>query len=171
MSAPVRGPVPASVRGALIALLVLILDQASKYWILNVYDLPAKRVVEITSFFNLAMVWNPGVSFGLFQADSFWGKAILVIFTLGVVTGLAIWYLRGVQGWAMNLSLPLVIGGAIGNLVDRIRFGAVADFLDFHAFGWHFWTFNVADSAIVCGIGLLLLDGLFLAPETAKQNK
>ena len=71
----------------------------------------------------------------------------------------------------MEFSLPLVIGGAIGNLVDRIRFGAVADFLDFHAFGWHFWTFNIADSAIVCGIGLLLLDGLFLAPETAKQKK
>ncbi len=140
-----------------IAAVVVVLDQVSKAWILNVLRLPDRAAVRVLPFFDLNMVWNKGVSFGLLRADTASGRWILVLFALAVVVALAIWA-RTIARPLTAASLGLVIGGAVGNnLIDRVRFGAVADFLDFHVL--HFpWVFNLADSAISVGVALLLLD-------------
>ncbi|MEN8721967.1 MAG: signal peptidase II [Alphaproteobacteria bacterium] len=156
-------------RFILLAVAVVAVDQAIKLWLIYVFDMPARGVVEITGFFNLVMVWNVGVGFGLFKQDAQTGKYLLIAFSLAMSVGLTIWYgrLQGAQP-LIRWALPLAVGGAIGNVIDRVHFGAVADFFDFHAFGWHFWAFNVADSAIVIGMCLILVDGLF---DTAEQGK
>lgn len=147
---------------------VAVADRLSKFWILEILDLPARRSIEITPFFNLTMVWNKGVSFGLFAADNgSWGQIGLVVFALIVVAALAIWLVRS-DTLLVATALGLVIGGALGNVYDRIRFGAVADFLDFHAFGYHWYVFNIADAAITCGVALLLLDGLLAGRHRPK---
>ena len=115
--------------------------------------------VEITSFFNLVMVWNRGISFGLFQGDET-GRWILVALAAAISLLLVVWLARA-AGMLAAVALGLVLGGAVGNAWDRFQWGAVADFFDVHAFGYHFWAFNVADMGISVGVGLLLLDGLF----------
>lgn len=147
-----------------VALVVLVLDQLSKFWILDVIDLPARPPVKILPIFELNMVWNPGVSFGLLRADSPTGRWVLVIFALVVVIALAAWARRVTRPFTA-VALGMILGGALGNnLIDRVRFGAVADFLDFHGLGFFPWVFNVADSAITVGVILLLLDS-FLRPK------
>jgi signal peptidase II len=135
---------------------VIVLDQLSKYWILHVVDLPARGQIPVTGFFNLSMVWNRGVSFGLFRAEVDLARWGLALFSLVVAVALAVWVRRADRPLPA-VALGLVIGGAIGNLVDRVRFGAVVDFLDFSGL-WFPWVFNVADSAITVGVALLLLD-------------
>ena len=142
----------------LLAAVVIVLDQASKFWILNVFDLPAKVSVPVAGPFHLTFVWNRGVSFGLLRADVDLTRWALAAFSIIVAIFLAVW-VRNANRRLMAVALGLVIGGAIGNVVDRIRFGAVADFLDFSRL-WFPWIFNVADSAISVGIALLLLDML-----------
>jgi signal peptidase II len=147
-----------------IAVAVVVLDQLSKFWILDLVKLQDRGSVPVLPVFQLTMVWNPGVSFGLMRADSSSGRWLLVAFAAAIVAGLAFWA-RRIERPLTALALGLVMGGAIGNnLIDRIRFGAVADFLDFHAL-WFPWVFNVADSAISVGVVLLLLDS-FLPHET-----
>lgn len=138
--------------------LVVALDQASKYWILHVYDLPAKVSTPVLPFFSLSMVWNRGVSFGLFRADVDLARWGLAGFSLVVAIALGLWARRNGR-LLPAVALGLVVGGAVGNLIDRVRFGAVVDFLDFG--GLYFpWVFNVADSGITVGVALLLLDTL-----------
>lgn len=164
-------------RAALIIALIFVADQASKYWVYTVFDLPGRCAAqglrycthEVTGFFNLALGWNTGISFGLFNTGDEWNKVIISTLVAGVTIWLLIWYGR-TDARLLKFALPLIIGGALGNLVDRLRFGAVFDFLDFHAFGWHWYTFNIADSAIVIGTLLVAWDGLFSAPEKAKQG-
>jgi signal peptidase II len=115
---------------------------------------------RITPFFNIVMAWNQGVSFGLFPVDSALGRAVLVGFSLAIVGVLGVWLMR-VADRLVATGIGLIIGGALGNVVDRVRFGAVADFFDFHAFGYHWYVFNVADAAIVIGVGLLVFESLF----------
>lgn len=123
--------------------------------------------IQINSFFNLVMVWNQGVSFGLFNHDSAAGPMILVGLSL-LITGLfLIWLLRSAF-MVQAMAIALVIGGAIGNVIDRLRFGAVIDFLDFHAFGYHWPAFNIADSCIVIGIAILILHSLLLEKKAGK---
>ena len=149
--------------GLAVAAAVLVLDQVTKWVILDlVMDPP--RVIEVTGFFNLVMVWNRGVSFGLLSNDSALGPWLLSAAALAISTGLAIWLYRATNG-LLAVALGLVIGGAIGNVIDRVRFGAVADFLDFHVGGYHWPAFNVADSAIVVGVALILLDGFVNKPD------
>lgn len=154
--------------GLPVAVLTLVLDQLSKWWVLKrLFELPdpitpASRAdpVRVTEFFNVALVWNFGVSFGVMGGDTplvRWGLAALA---LAIVIWLTHWLSRSTRLW-QGIAIGLVIGGAIGNVVDRLRFGAVADFLHFHAMGYSFWVFNVADSAITIGVVLLLIDGLF----------
>ena len=140
-----------------VAALVVVLDQLSKYWVLQVLHLPERSPVKVLPVFQLTMVWNPGVSFGLLRADTSAGRWLLVLFALVIVAALAAWARRLARPLT-GLALGLILGGALGNnLIDRVRFGAVADFLDFH--GLYFpWVFNLADSAINVGVGLLLLD-------------
>jgi signal peptidase II len=142
-----------------LAAFVIVADQLSKYWILAVYDLPSRLSVPVAGPLSLTMVWNRGVSFGLFRADVDLVRWLLTIFSLIVALVLALWA-RKTERTFMGLGLGLVIGGAVGNAIDRIRFGAVADFLDFQRLGFFPWVFNVADSAITVGVVFLLLDSL-----------
>jgi signal peptidase II len=144
---------------------VLALDQATKLFVRLVLadDLP----LEVTGFFNLVLAYNRGVSFSLFTNDSSLGPYLFAALSLAIAGGLIWWALR--QGRLLYAVLAgAIAGGALGNIVDRLYLGAVVDFLDFHAFGWHWPAFNVADSAIVLGVLVLLADGLFGAPAGGK---
>jgi len=153
--------------GLIVATVTLLLDQASKLYLI---DLMQRRgPVEVTPFFNLVMVWNRGVSFGLFNDHSTpelqrWLLAGLA----GVLSVVLLVWLRKAEQPLLRVALGLVIGGAIGNMIDRMAYGAVADFFDFHVAGWHWPAFNIADSGIVVGVALLFLDGLFGAPGKPK---
>lgn len=155
-------------RGLALAALVVVLDQLSKWWILERIMLPP-RVVEVTSFFNLVLTWNRGVSFGMFNTDSPLNMWILPLLALAIIVMLGIW-LRRAERPILVLALGAVIGGAVGNLIDRLRFGAVADFLDVHAFGYHWPAFNIADSAITVGVAALIFDAVFGAAEQRSKN-
>lgn len=151
---------PCFVLGAAVAAVVLVLDQLSKWWVVTRLMSPP-RVIEITPFFNFVMWWNKGVSFGLFASAPGWGRWALVVLALVITVVLAIWLVK-VNHKLLAVAIGLVIGGAVGNVIDRIRFAAVADFLDFYVGPWHWPAFNLADSAITVGVGLLLIDA-FLA--------
>lgn len=149
--------------GALLALLVAGLDQASKWWIVTSVMVP-ERQIEVTSFFNVVMVWNRGITFGLFGNSPGTTRWILIGVSLVIVVILAVWMWRVSQAWVAG-ALGAVIGGAVGNIVDRIHYGAVADFLDFHLGQWHWPAFNLADSAIVVGVAILMLDAFITVKE------
>ena len=155
-----RLPARLPVWGASMALAVLVADQASKWWVLEVFDLPGRMSVALLPFLNLTMVWNRGVTFGLLSSDSLWSAGVLSAVALAVVVALGVW-LRRAERLGVALALGAVAGGAVGNVIDRLRFGAVVDFIHAHAGGWSWYVFNVADAAIVCGVGVLLLDSLF----------
>lgn len=144
--------------GFALAALVIALDQLSKWWILTSVMAPP-RVIPLTSFFNLVLVHNRGVSFGLFGSAPHWLPWALALFAVLISAALAIW-LRRTDSHLLAAALGLVIGGALGNVVDRVRYGGVVDFLDFHFAAFHWPAFNVADTAITLGVGLLLLDAL-----------
>jgi signal peptidase II len=151
--------------GFAIAAVILVFDQITKWWIVaRVMDPP--RTIEVTPFFNLVMVWNRGITFGLF-GDAQWGRWAFALLALVIVAILISWLAR-TPFRLVAAAQGLVIGGAIGNVIDRVRWGAVADFLDFHVAGWHWPAFNVADSAIVIGVGILLLEALFGRKESLQ---
>jgi len=151
--------------GLILAATVIGLDQISKWAIMELMRPP--RVIEITPFFNLVVGWNRGISFGLFNNDSPLNAWILSILALSIAIVLVIWLSR-TDRRSVAIGLGLIIGGAIGNVIDRLRFGAVFDFLDVHAYGFHWPAFNVADSAITIGAVLLVADSLFARPEARK---
>ena len=156
--------------GLRVAVIALFLDQISKWYLLNSFDMPGRQLVEVTNFFNLRMVWNKGVSFGLLSAQTDLGRYVLIGFAMAVVGFLVVWLSR-VHNRLLAWSIGLVIGGAVGNVIDRVLYGAVADFFDFHALGYHFYTFNVADMAISLGVALLIYDSLFVGdPATPKTE-
>ncbi len=142
-----------------LACAILAADQATKYWILEVLRLPERGSLPLIGPLRLTMVWNQGVSFGLLQAQHDIARWALVAFSLIVAALLANWA-RKSEKTLNAVGLGLVLGGAIGNAIDRARFGAVADFIDVQAIGFFPWVFNVADSAITIGVVLLLLDML-----------
>lgn len=148
--------------GVVTAFAVLALDQFSKWLVLDVARVP-EHMIEVTPFFNLVMVWNTGVSFGMFAGMHEHQALALTLLTSLIALGLCIWLWRARELF-MAFALGLIIGGAVGNIIDRVRFGAVADFLDFHAFGWHWPAFNVADAAIVVGVALLCWES-FIVPK------
>jgi lipoprotein signal peptidase len=145
--------------GLLTALVVFAADQASKWWILNGLDLPRLGRVDLIPTLSLTMVWNQGVTFGLFQARGFWGAFLLVAVAAVIVGALLVW-LRRAETRLVAIAIGAIAGGAVGNVLDRVRFGAVVDFIHFHVGGWSWYVFNVADAAIVCGVAALVLDGL-----------
>jgi signal peptidase II len=144
--------------GGIVAALVVLADQVSKDWIRDLVGSHQPPVIQVTGFFNLVQVWNTGVSFGLFQEDTSLRSLILIGVAAAVMLWLLIWLWRSRSGLT-GIALGGVLGGAFGNILDRWQHGAVFDFLDFHAAGWHWPAFNLADSAIVVGVALLLLDG------------
>jgi signal peptidase II len=156
--------------GIIAALAVLALDQASKLWLLFVFDLPHRGAVKVTPFLDLVLAWNVGISFGWFQSNSQIAQIILMIIKAVAVIVLAIWMARS-RTLLATVALGLIIGGAIGNAIDRFAYGAVVDFALFHlqiggnTFNWY--VFNLADVAIVAGVAALLYDS-FLGVPAAK---
>jgi len=146
----------------IISLIVILLDFASKEAILR--TLNEGMLVEITPFFNLVYVFNPGVSFSMFS-DA--GPVILTVLSLFICAWIVYFIVKEKDGFSRS-CLALMLGGAIGNVIDRLRFGAVVDFLDFHAFGYHWPAFNVADSAICIGVMLLIYQMTFVKKEEKK---
>jgi signal peptidase II len=151
---------PLSPLGLGVAALTLILDQAHKAWMLYVYDIGAKGTVTVAPFLDLVLVWNQGVSYGMFQQRSDLGRWALILFALAASLALAVWLARATSQ-LVAVSIGLIIGGAIGNAIDRILYGAVADFFSFHAFGFEWYVFNIADTAIVAGVVALLYESVF----------
>jgi signal peptidase II len=147
------------VAGLACAVLVLAGDQASKYWVLNILHLPVFGRIDLFPTLSLTMVWNNGVTFGLLQFSDRMASLLLVGVALIVVAFLLLW-LRRVERLSVGLALGAIAGGAVGNVLDRLRFGAVVDFIHFHVGSWSWYVFNVADAAIVCGVAVLALDGL-----------
>jgi signal peptidase II len=145
-----------------LAVVVIVSDQALKYWVLDVFRLPDRSPSPLAGPFWLTLVWNKGVSFGVLNIDAEWTRWVLSAFSLGVAAALAVWAWR-VDRPILALAVGLIIGGAVGNAIDRVRLGAVTDFIDVTRL-WFPWVFNLADSAISVGSVLLIWD-LFLAPR------
>ncbi|MEZ2142501.1 signal peptidase II [Bradyrhizobium sp. DN5] len=149
------------------ALVTLVLDQASKLWLLNVFDLAHRDVVRVTPFFDLVLAWNIGISFGWLQNDGQAAQLALMAVKAIAVVALAIWMARS-HTLLATIALGLIIGGAIGNGIDRLAYGAVVDFALFHIeIGGHtynWYVFNLADVAIVAGVAAVLYDSFLGAP-------
>lgn len=145
----------------LLAALVVVADQLTKSWVVGHFnDAPAGIAQQpIAPIFNLVLTSNRGVSFGLFNQDSSWNVVLFSLLAAAIVVALVIWLWRS-RSALVAAGIGLVIGGAIGNVIDRLRLGGVTDFLDFHWGDWHFPAFNLADSCITVGVSLLVLDGL-----------
>ncbi len=164
--------------GLIVASAVIVLDQATKWWVVTIFMDPP-RVVDIWPFFNVVMVWNTGVTFGLLDDTPFWGQWAFIGLSLAIVAILLLWLHRSETRW-QAAAIGLIIGGALGNVIDRLHYGAVADFLDFHAYGEvadflklhigtsHWPAFNLADSAITVGVAIMFFDALFKPKEALK---
>ena len=153
---------------------VVAADQLSKWWIAtgffgksfaDVAFFPPEPPIFVTGFFNLVLRGNTGIAFSLLRGEG--ARWFLVVVALAIAVGLLFW-LRRADNMVLALGIGLVIGGAAGNVADRVRLGAVVDFLEFHAFGYAWPAFNVADSSVVSGVGLLLLEGLFRPKEPVE---
>jgi signal peptidase II len=143
-----------------VAAIVAIADQLTKFWILRLFAAhEGPTIIAVTPFFNLVLTGNRGVSFGLFNNGAAANMAIFTAVAVLIVVGLLFW-LRRVTTLPLKLGIGLVIGGAVGNVADRLMRGAVVDFLDFHLGNWHWFAFNLADAAICLGVAALFLDGL-----------
>jgi signal peptidase II len=149
--------------GLTVAAITLVLDQALKLWLLFWFELGRKGVVGVAPFLDLVLTWNKGISYGLFQQDTELGRWLLIGIKLAAVVLLALWLARA-HSRLTALSLGLIIGGALGNAIDRLAYGAVADFVLFHvttaAWSFNWYVFNLADAAIVAGVIGLLYDSL-----------
>jgi signal peptidase II len=159
--------------GVIAAAVTLIADQASKLWLLHVFDIGHRGMVRVTPFFDLVLAWNTGISYGWLQNMGTTGQTLLMAGKAVAIVLLAIWMARSQTRLAV-IGLGLIIGGAIGNAIDRIAYGAVVDFALFHieiagkTYSWY--VFNLADAAIVAGVAALLYDSLF-APAAAKTPR
>jgi signal peptidase II len=152
-----------------LAVVVLALDQASK-WVILTQVMAPPRVVEVTGFFNLVLTYNTGVSFGLFGgAAAPWKPWALGGLALVVSAGLLYWLAREPER-LLGLAVGLIVGGALGNALDRAHQPGVVDFLDFHLAGWHWPAFNLADSSIFLGVAILIFDGLFRERVRSKNE-
>jgi signal peptidase II len=153
--------------GIITAVAVLVLDQLTKLWLLYVFDIAHRGAVTVTPFFDLVLAWNPGISFGWFQNDGTTAQIVLMLVKAVAVIVLAVWMARS-RTLLATLALGLIIGGAIGNAIDRFAYGAVVDFALLHVqiggntFNWY--VFNLADVAIVAGVAALLYDSLLGVP-------
>lgn len=157
------------IKGLSIAIITLLADQWSKYYFFNMLDTAGTTYINVLPFFNLVKVYNYGVSFGMFNNLEY-GRLILSIVALSITAALCIWLYK-VTKMYMVVSLGLIIGGAIGNIIDRVRFGAVADFIDIYVGKYHWPAFNVADSTIFIGVAILFIDSFFNKDESKKGEK
>ena len=155
--------------GALAATAAFAIDQGHKLWMLNVYGIEARSPVRVAPFLDLVMAWNRGISYSLFEADSWRGRLLLLAVALAAVVFLG-WWMWKTQSRIAGLGLGLLIGGALGNALDRVAYGAVADFFHFHMGTFSWYVFNLADVAIVAGVALLLYES-FLPGQTADAMR
>ncbi len=163
--------------GLIIAAVSLVIDQISKAIFVDmlrpegVTETPfySDTLIEVLPFFNLQMAWNTGISFSMFNSG---GTTTYILLAVQIViTSALVWWLRTLKGALIATATGLIIGGAIGNIIDRARWGAVADFFDFHVAGWHFATFNVADACISVGVALWLLDAILNRNQDAHTTQ
>ena len=155
--------------GVVVAVIVCAIDQASKLWLLNVFDLANRGIVHVTPFIDFVLTWNTGISYGLFPQESDFGRYVLLALKAAAVVVLWVWLARA-ELKLTALALGLIIGGALGNAIDRVVYGAVVDFVLFHittkSFNFVWYVFNLADAAIVAGvIGLLYEYVVGAAPQ------
>ena len=157
--------------GVVVALIVCAIDQASKLWLLNVFDLANRGLVHITPFLTFVLTWNTGISYGLFPQESDLGRYVLLALKAAAVLVLWVWLARA-ELKLTALALGLIIGGAIGNAIDRVVYGAVVDFVLFHittkSFNFVWYVFNLADAAIVAGVVGLLYE--FLCNSSRRKS-
>jgi signal peptidase II len=149
---------PLSRLGLSIAVVTLAVDQAHKWWMLAIFGIEEKGRVPVLPFLDLVYVKNLGISYGL--GAGVIGQGALAAFALVAALGLMIWLARGEMNRLMAISIGLLIGGAVGNAIDRLHLGGVADFFLLHAYGWSWYVFNIADAAIVAGVAGLLYESL-----------
>jgi signal peptidase II len=156
--------------GLVAAAAALFADQGSKFGMLygaGFLHMGPGQAIPVLPFFNLVMVWNPGVSYGLFPASGGWGTGLLVLVSLAAVAGLG-YGLWGMTSLSLAVGVGLVIGGALGNLIDRLVYGRVADFFHFYGFGYDWYVFNVADVAITFGAVAIIYEVLKPQPESER---
>jgi signal peptidase II len=151
-----------------LALAVVIADQVTKAIVLARFFLGER--VEVTGFFNMVLVYNKGAAFSFLSDAGGWQTPALVVFALVAIGLVGTFIMRSPGRPMLNTGLGLILGGALGNLIDRLRYGQVVDFLDFHAAGWHWPAFNVADSAITVGAALLILEGFVHREGRARSS-
>jgi signal peptidase II len=163
-----RGPL--SLLGLGLALATIAIDQVHKWWMLGVFDIQGRGRVQVTPFLDLEFVKNTGVSYGLFLQNTRQGQWILASFAALAVCAMAVWLARGVTARLVAASLGLIMGGAASNAVDRLSLGGVADFFSLHAFGFHWYVFNLADVAIVAGVVGLIYDSLGPSRKDASKG-
>ena len=150
------------------ALIAFAADQASK-WVILLAVMDPPRTLEVLPFFNLVLTYNRGVSFGILASDLWFKPYLLSVIALLVIAAL-LWWLRENTGALIRTGQGLIVGGALGNVLDRFLHPGVVDFLDFHAGGWHWPAFNIADSCIFIGVVAILLDGLFDGRDRGKTS-
>ena len=155
------------ITGLLLATATFVLDRLTKAWALDIFAGRETAAIEVTPFFNLALVWNYGISFGMLADHQ--QPLLLTIASLIIVAILLIWLYKNTCRWTA-WGLGLVIGGATGNIIDRLMFGAVVDFLDFHVAGYHWPAFNIADSGIFIGVVLLCVSSMFERQKNTEGN-
>jgi signal peptidase II len=155
--------------GAFAALVVLIADQVSKWWVVDVLHLPQVAQIVLLPVLNFTMVWNRGVTFGLLTSFGRSSYLLLAAVALAVVIALVVW-LRRAESLLVAISLGAIVGGALANVIDRLRFGAVIDFIHAHIGDWSWYVFNLADAAIVCGVAALVIDSLLPRARRAKST-
>jgi signal peptidase II len=155
--------------GALVAALTLAVDQANKLWLIFVFGIAARQPVELAPFFDVVFAKNPGISYSLFSARTGVQRFALLAVTLVATACLAFWLWRA-KSRLVALALGLIVGGALGNAYDRLAYGFVADFYHFHVGSFSWYIFNLADAAIVIGVGLLIVDSLFFGERPGPKD-
>ncbi len=156
--------------GFLVALLTLALDQASKLYLLFVDVLTLREPLRLAPFLDLIVVWNRGISYGMFQQHTELGRWALTLISIAAAIGLSVW-MRRTTSRLLAVALGLIVGGALGNAIDRIAYGAVFDFIHFHVGSFSWYVFNVADAAIVAGVIGLLYDSFVLEKRRVEAAK
>jgi signal peptidase II len=155
--------------GILLALVVLAADQGSKYWVLHGAQLTDGHVLTLLPVLNFVLVWNHGITFGMFMTHGNAGRIVLAGVALCVVAALLAWLWRA-ERWLTTLAIGAIAGGAVGNVADRLQYGAVVDFIQAHIGPYSWYVFNVGDSAIVCGVAVLMLESLLRQPAGGDRK-
>ncbi len=161
---------PYSALALKIAVVTFVIDQAHKWWMLLIYRIEEKGRVTITSFFDLVFVKNTGISYSMLDQSSYGWQLVLALFSVVASAALWAWLAGAGTGRVMAWALGLIIGGALGNGLDRVLIGGVADFFSLHAYGFYWYVFNIADVAIVAGVVLLLYDSFVGSRNDAANS-